>query len=70
MGSFQNYPNVIVQNGATRFDKPIGTGPFKFVSINPGQSSQVKRNPHYWQSGKPYVDEVHDIDIPDPAAPF
>lgn len=37
--------------------KPIGTGPFKFVSWTVGDSLKVERNPNYWQKapdGKPY----------------
>jgi peptide/nickel transport system substrate-binding protein len=37
---------------------PIGTGPFKFVSLNPGTDSTFVRNPNYWQDGKPYVDKL------------
>jgi peptide/nickel transport system substrate-binding protein len=38
--------------------RPVGTGPFKFESFTPGQSSTFVRNPDYWQSGLPYVDRV------------
>ncbi|MCU1454566.1 MAG: ABC-type dipeptide transport system, periplasmic component [Acidimicrobiales bacterium] len=37
--------------------KPIGTGPFQFVSWTPNQVLKVKRWPHYWRmapDGKPY----------------
>ncbi len=37
--------------------KPIGTGPFKFVSWTVGDKLVVERNPNYWQKapdGKPY----------------
>ncbi|MCU1352741.1 MAG: ABC-type dipeptide transport system, periplasmic component [Acidimicrobiales bacterium] len=37
--------------------KPIGTGPFQFVSWKQNEVLKVKRNPHYWQiapDGKPY----------------
>ncbi len=48
--------------------KPIGTGPFQFVSFEPGRQSLFKKNPNYWQDGKPYVDELVIIDFPDDAA--
>ncbi|MEZ5178415.1 MAG: ABC transporter substrate-binding protein [Acidimicrobiales bacterium] len=38
-------------------NRPIGTGPFSFVSWQPEVSLRVKRNPDYWQQapdGKPY----------------
>jgi peptide/nickel transport system substrate-binding protein len=52
---------LVVQNGATNAklnSKPIGTGPFKFVSFTPGKQSVFVANPHYWEHGKPYVDKV------------
>ncbi len=35
-----------------------GTGPFKFVEYVQGQHIRWTRNANYWQSGKPYLDEV------------
>jgi peptide/nickel transport system substrate-binding protein len=58
----------ITKNGQTDFSHPIGTGPFKFVSFSPGRQSVFARNPHYWQSGHPYVDELVMIDTSDPTA--
>lgn len=55
----------IVQAGATDFTKPVGTGPFEFVSFTAGQRSLFKRNPNYWMDGEPYVDELEMISIPD-----
>ena len=37
---------------------PMGTGPFKFDSYNPGQSVILVRNENYWQKGLPYLDKV------------
>lgn len=48
----------IVQDGTTDFSRPIGTGPFVFVSLDQGQQSVCRRNPVYWDKGKPYVDEL------------
>ncbi len=59
---------VIFPDGTTDFSKPIGTGPFEFVSFTPGQRSLFKRNPNYWVTGKPYVDELEQISIPDNTA--
>lgn len=36
---------------------PVGTGPFVLKSFN-SQLYVLARNPHYWQPGKPYVDEL------------
>jgi peptide/nickel transport system substrate-binding protein len=38
--------------------KPIGTGPFRYVSFTPGQESRFARFDGYWQTGKPYLDEL------------
>jgi peptide/nickel transport system substrate-binding protein len=44
-----------------------GTGPFKNVSFQPGAGFQFVRNPHYWWSGRPYLDGVTCVGIPDQA---
>lgn len=48
--------------------KPVGTGPFKFVSFTPGQESRFTRNENYWRDGEPLVDEVVIINFADPTA--
>jgi peptide/nickel transport system substrate-binding protein len=35
--------------------RPIGTGPFKFVAFKPNESIKVTRNPDYWKPGRPYL---------------
>jgi peptide/nickel transport system substrate-binding protein len=47
--------------------KPIGTGPFRFVSFAPGDNLVLERNPDYWDEGKPYLDRLVFRFIPDPA---
>jgi peptide/nickel transport system substrate-binding protein len=37
---------------------PIGTGPFRYESFTPGSTSTFSRNPNYWVSGLPYLDEL------------
>lgn len=59
---------LIFPDGTTDFSRPIGTGPFQFQSFKAGQRSLFKRNPNYWISGKPYVDELEQISIPDNTA--
>ncbi|GAA3815408.1 ABC transporter substrate-binding protein [Streptomyces phyllanthi] len=59
------FPNIlaafgayIVPEGATGFDrKPIGSGPFRFVSFAPGRSAVFRRNDDYWD-GAPHLDEI------------
>lgn len=48
-------------NGEPRaqfYKHPIGTGPFMWDKRVVGQSVTLKRNPFYWQQGKPYLDKV------------
>jgi peptide/nickel transport system substrate-binding protein len=40
------------------YKHPIGTGPFMWDKRVVGQSVTLKRNPFYWQQGKPYLDRV------------
>ncbi|MGW0476814.1 ABC transporter substrate-binding protein [Streptomyces coeruleorubidus] len=61
------FPNVLAAFGAyivpenatgTDFDKkPIGSGPFRFVSFAPGRSAVFRRNEDYWD-GAPHLDEL------------
>jgi peptide/nickel transport system substrate-binding protein len=58
------FANGIIPNkfaGQTRnafYKHPIGTGPFMWDKRVIGQSVTLKRNPFYWQKGKPYLDSV------------
>ena len=41
------------------FANPVGTGPFLLEGFKPDATTlTLKRNPPYWQSGKPYLDAV------------
>ncbi len=52
-------PNHFAGQTRTAFYKhPIGTGPFMWDKRVVGQSVTFKRNPFYWQKGKPYLDSV------------
>jgi peptide/nickel transport system substrate-binding protein len=61
---FVELPNVlaafgtyIVPEGTRDFAEPVGSGPFSFVSFEPGRSALLRRNPDYWD-GAPYLDEL------------
>ena len=44
--------------GNSQFGRhPLGTGPFMLENWTPGQQLLLKRNPNYWEPGKPYLDE-------------
>jgi peptide/nickel transport system substrate-binding protein len=48
-----------IKNPTTYKDtKPVGTGPFTMSSCSP-QVIKYKKNPGYWQSGKPTIDTVY-----------
>jgi len=45
-------------SGEAEGAKPIGTGPFSFVSYVPQEGIVVAKHAEYWQEGLPYLDEV------------
>jgi peptide/nickel transport system substrate-binding protein len=61
------YFNAIVP---TDYDpeKPVGTGPFKYESFSPGQRSVFTKNENYWETGKPFADQLVIIDFSDDTA--
>jgi peptide/nickel transport system substrate-binding protein len=46
-------------------NNPVGTGPFQFVSWVKDSKAVFKKFDGYWQKGKPYLDGVEYIKIPD-----
>ena len=42
----------------TGSQNPVGTGPYQIVSWEPNDHFTVKRNPHYWRKGLPYLDTI------------
>src|SRR5438128_3433569 len=38
--------------------RPLGTGPFKFVEFKPNEYIKVTRNLDYWKKGLPYLDGI------------
>ena len=38
--------------------KAVGTGPFVFQEWRQGESMRFTKNKNYWQTGKPYLDEI------------
>ncbi len=51
--------------GDNFFQKPVGTGPFMFISWDKGSKIVLKRNPNYWDSRYPLLDEVDFLYLPD-----
>ncbi len=59
----------IFSDGWTDFTKTTnGTGPFMVKEFKPGSTYIFVRNPHYWGSEGPYVDEIEYVGIGDPTA--
>jgi ABC-type transport system substrate-binding protein len=46
---------LLAGNAQTR---PVGTGPFVFKEWVPGDHYTSTKNPHYWRSGLPYLDQI------------
>lgn len=58
---------VAPESAETNKDKPVGTGPFKFVNWAKGSSITIEKNADYW--GEPvYLDKAEFRIIPDAAA--
>jgi peptide/nickel transport system substrate-binding protein len=49
-------------------EKPIGTGPFKFVEWKKGSYIKLAKNTDYYIKGKPHLDEIYYQIIPDAAS--
>jgi peptide/nickel transport system substrate-binding protein len=70
-----NQPSVLLQDDLAQyymaivpvgFDlaRPVGTGPFRFGTFEPGKTSSFPRYEHYWRTDQPYVDELVIVDHP------
>jgi peptide/nickel transport system substrate-binding protein len=69
-GAFQNQllvanlnwiasPTALKKMGEQAFKiKPVGAGPFTVVSDTLSNTLVLKKNPNYWQSGRPYLDNL------------
>jgi peptide/nickel transport system substrate-binding protein len=61
-------PTAVEKEGNTEFNlKPVGTGPFEFVSEVTGQQLVLGPNEHYW-AGAPKLSRLILKPIPDPSA--
>lgn len=48
------------------FSEPSGTGPFRFKEFRRGERLVLQRNPEYWQTGLPHLDELQFLLMPEP----
>jgi peptide/nickel transport system substrate-binding protein len=51
-------PKKLVESGHDLNAKPVGSGPFKFVSYEPRSAIKFQRNSEYFEKGKPYFDAM------------
>lgn len=56
---------LIVKDGTRDFRTANGCGPYKCKVFLPGVRTVGVRHDNYWRAGKPYVDEIELIGIPD-----
>ncbi len=61
-------PKHVVQEKGDLQTLMVGTGPFKFVSYESGKSVKMVKNPDYYVSGQPYVDNLEIVFISDPTS--
>ena len=57
---------MILKDGTKDFRTAIGTGPFKVKEFSPGVRTVGVRNPNYWKSGLPHLDEIELISCTSP----
>jgi peptide/nickel transport system substrate-binding protein len=51
-------PTALKNDGASFGQHPVGAGPFEVVSNVANSQLVVKKNPNYWQTGRPYLDQI------------
>lgn len=58
-------PSFVKSHGGSLKTVAMGTGPYVLASYNPAQDVVLKRNPHYWKKGLPYINALHFLPEPD-----
>ena len=56
---------LVEEQGDAFFNAPSGTGPFFVTEWAKGDRISLQKNPNYWDAGKPYLDELEFLIIPD-----
>lgn len=63
-----DYHLVIVPNGFTDWENPVGTGAYKLASFEPGVRLVFENRGDYWMAGRANFDRVELLNIQDVAA--
>ncbi len=58
-------PSAVQALGKDHNRKPVGTGPHKLVSWVDNDRIVLRRNEKYWRSGRPYLDGIDMVIIPE-----
>lgn len=56
---------LIVQENYAGSNAGVGCGPYRLEEFKPGVRTVVARNERYWSNGRPYLDQIELIGIPD-----
>jgi peptide/nickel transport system substrate-binding protein len=52
------FANTDILRNPTTLAQPVGTGPFRLTEWVHGDHMTLERNPAYWRTGRPYLDEI------------
>jgi peptide/nickel transport system substrate-binding protein len=66
------YPHEIYDQYGKFSDQLAGTGPYQLDQSQSQHGTRwtFKKNPNYWQSGKPYLDEIHFLVLQDDSSRY
>ena len=56
---------AIIRDGTSAFHTANGTGPYLVEEFSPGIRTVGTRNANYWRHGRPFLDQIELIGIPD-----
>ena len=60
-------PREALANSYDPAKQIIGSGPFIYQSYTPDVGFEFKKNPSWFEQGRPYIDAIHAPIVPDPA---
>jgi peptide/nickel transport system substrate-binding protein len=69
LGVGSTFGRILPHDRATHVaSDPSGTGPFRLVDFKPGESTRMARFADYWDSPRPHLDELWQVNIPQAAS--